>query len=304
MARSADEKATPVSLPMTPTVEAWRAMSPSARLDFQLRAIDALNAAADVMGEGRPHQKAKSRALDALSIHFKATGRVIYLAEEMTVLYPGAQPFTPDILAVLDVPEPEEDERMAWVVADEGKGLDLVIEVLHKGNRDKDLVDNVQSYAQLGISEYFIYDRLRHKIHAYRLPHPGASRYQPVLAQLGRYHSSVLGLDMQIAGTELRFLAGEAELPGSARLIDRLQNIVLSVSARAEQAEGRIEQAEAEALHARARGVLAVLQARGLAVSEAARERVLAEQDAKRLDRWLEQAIVAASVDDALADPG
>ncbi|MEZ4293577.1 MAG: Uma2 family endonuclease [Polyangiaceae bacterium] len=298
MAHSGSDKTVPaLAIPTTPTAEEWRAMSPSARESFQLRAIEALNAAADLMGEGRPHQKAKSRTIDALSLHFKATGRVVYLAEELTVLYPGTQPFCPDILAVLDIAEPEEDERMSWVVAEEGKGLDLVIEVLYRGDREKDLVGNVQRYAQLGISEYFIYDRLRHKIHAYRLPHTGASRYQPVLAQLGRYHSSVLQLDLQVAGTELRFLAGEAELPGSARLIDRLQGMVLSAGARAEQAE-------ASALDARVRGVLTVLQARSIPVSETVRERIAAEQDAAQLDRWLQKALVVNSAEELIADPG
>jgi len=316
MAPLAATKTPPVAIPRAPTVEVWRAMSPAARLDFQLQVIDALNAAADVMGEGRPHKKAKTRALDALGLHFKAIGRAVYLAEEMVVLYPGAEPFTPDILAVLDVEEPEDDERMSWVVAEEGKGPDLVIEVLYKGHRDKDLVQNVERYAQLGISEYFVYDRLRHKIHGYRLPSPGAARYQHILPQLGRFHSSVLGLDMQVVGVELRFLAGEAELPGSARLIDRLQGMMVSASTRAEQAEARAEKAEAAAeqakalaeqtqgqvLAGRARGVLAVLRARGLTVSDGDRERILAESDADRLDRWMEAAIGAASVEEALSD--
>lgn len=296
--------APPVPVPTTPTVEAWRAMTPAERMDFQVRVIEALNAASDMMGEGRPHKNAKARVIDALGLHFKATGRVVYLAEEMSVLYPGVEPFTPDILAVLDVEAPEEDERMTWAVADEGKGLDLVIEVLHKGNRDKDLVDNVERYATLGIPEYFVYDRLRHKIHAYRLPAPGALRYQRVMPQLGRYHSNVLGLDLAIFGTELRFLAGEAELPGSAKLIGRLQGMVLSVEARAEQAEADAEQARAEAAMARAEAVLIVLGARGLAATEAERERIMTEDDAGRLGRWLARAVVAGSIGEVLDDRG
>ncbi len=305
-------------------------MTPDARLAFQIRVIDALNAAADVMGESRPHKKAKTRTLDALGLHFKATGRAVYLAEEMPVLYPGAAPFTPDILAVVDVEGPEEDERMSWVVADEGKGLDLVIEVVHQGDRSKDLVENVDRYAQLGIPEYFVYDRLRHKIHAYRLPASGAGRYQPIVPQHARYRSNVLGLDLSVFGTRLRFLAGEAELPGSARLIDQLQTMVLGVEARAEQAEAeaaearkaageaRTEAAEArtdlvaaqaeaaearaDATRARAMGVLAVLRARGMAVPDAARERILAEGNTQRLDQWLDKAVTAASVDDVLGE--
>jgi len=299
---------------VTPTVEVWRKMTAAEKLAFQLEAIDAMNASVDVMGEGRPHNKAKSRTIDALSLHFKATGRTVYLAEELPVLYPGVETFTPDILAVLDVPEPEDDERMAWVVADEGRGLDLVIEVLYKGKRDKDLVENVGRYGQLGIPEYFVYDRWKHKLLGYRLPGPGAKRYEPLMPQFGRYHSRVLGLDMQVVGTELRFLAGEAELPGSAKLIDRLQDMVLSVTTKLEQAEARIEQAETEvataktevatarteAIDARARGVLAVLHVRGFEVSDEVRARILAEQDAKRLDRWLEKAIVAPTIADVL----
>jgi len=44
--------------------------------------------------------------------------------------------------------------------------------------------------------------------------------------------------------------------------------------------------------------------ARGLAVPDGARARILAEEDTRRLDRWMERAIAAASVDEALGDGG
>ena len=49
--------------------------------------------------------------------------------------------------------------------------------------------------------------------------------------------------------------------------------------------------------------MLTVLRARGLAVPDAARERILAEKDTERLERWLEKAAVAPSVAAALDDP-
>jgi hypothetical protein len=52
--------------------------------------------------------------------------------------------------------------------------------------------------------------------------------------------------------------------------------------------EGRTEEA--------ARAVLTVLRARDIPVPDAARERILAEKDPERLERWLEKAAVAASV--------
>jgi hypothetical protein len=52
--------------------------------------------------------------------------------------------------------------------------------------------------------------------------------------------------------------------------------------------EGRTEEA--------ARAVLTVLRVRGLAVSDADRERVMAQKDPERLEHWLEKAAVATSV--------
>jgi Uma2 family endonuclease len=238
-------------LPTVPTVDAWRAMTPAARERFVIEVNAALTGPADVMGEGQPHRNAKSRILDALGLHFRAIGRVVYLADDLGVHYPGEEPFAPDILAVLDVPQPEEDERMAWVVADEGKGPDLVIEVLYKGDRDKDLVENVERYARLGISEYFVYDRLRQQIHGFRL-NAGASRYQRILPQLGHHASRVLCLDLAIIGNNLRFLSGEATLPFSADLISRLQGMVEGLESRAHEAQAAAEQAQATAAEARA----------------------------------------------------
>src|SRR4051812_958418 len=147
------------ALPVGPTAEAWGAMTADERERFLVNVNEALSDPQNTMGEGRPHKKIKTRALDLLGLHFRAMGRVVYLAEEMSVVYPGEEVFTPDLLAVVGVEEPEDDERMAWVVLDEGRGLDLVMEVVHKGNRDKDLVANVERYARLGIPEYFVYDR-------------------------------------------------------------------------------------------------------------------------------------------------
>ncbi len=56
--------------------------------------------------------------------------------------------------------------------------------------------------------------------------------------------------------------------------------------------EGRTEGRTEEA----ARAVLMVLRARGLAVPDADRERILSQKDPERLERWLEKAAVAASV--------
>ncbi len=60
-------------------------------------------------------------------------------------------------------------------------------------------------------------------------------------------------------------------------------------------AEGRTEEA--------VRNLLTVLRVRGIAVVEAARERILAERDPERLERWHERAILAASVSEVIDEP-
>jgi hypothetical protein len=54
---------------------------------------------------------------------------------------------------------------------------------------------------------------------------------------------------------------------------------------------------------ARASDVLTVLRARGIAVPDTARDRILAQKDPKRLERWLERASVAPSVAEVIDDP-
>jgi hypothetical protein len=51
-------------------------------------------------------------------------------------------------------------------------------------------------------------------------------------------------------------------------------------------------------IEARVRAVLAVLRIRGIVMSDANRERILAEKDPARLEHWHERAILAASVDE------
>ena len=59
--------------------------------------------------------------------------------------------------------------------------------------------------------------------------------------------------------------------------------------------QGRVEEA--------ARALLTVLQARSIALPEAAREKILAQKDPERLERWLERAAVAPSIAEVLDDP-
>jgi Uma2 family endonuclease len=291
-------KAPLAALPIAPTLEQWRAMSPAARERFLILATEALSDPLRTMTEGRPHKRAKSRVVDMLGLHFKTLGRVVYVAEEMAAVYPGEEVFTPDVLAVLDVEQPDDDERMAWVVADEGRGLDLAFEVLHRGDRHKDLVDNVERYARIGITEYFVYDWGKQQLHGHRLASPEARKYSRIVPQSGRYHSTVLDLDLVLQGGELRFYQGMGELIGSAELIQRLSSMVESLEAKAEQAAAKLEQA----LATTRASVLACMATRGLSCTSEQRDRVLACEDLESLQSWLLRALAAASAQDVFEE--
>jgi Uma2 family endonuclease len=245
--------------PRAPATEQWESMLP----DERARVLAMLPAGMPLEllpNEGDPHRKAKRGAHDALDGFFRRTGRKIYLSSDLSVYYPGEPRFAPDLLAVTDV---EPHERMSWVVAAEGKGLDFVLEVHVAGDRKKDEKTNVTRYARLGIQEYFYFDRADQRLTCYRLPASlsgaPASIYQRIVPQAGPFASSVLGLDLALDGARLRFFAGNAPLEDADEMIARLGSMLDKVIAGQEELAVRLaeeqrlrEEAEQQLAEARA----------------------------------------------------
>ncbi len=242
--------------PRSPSQEQWDGMS----ADERTRVVAMLPAEVPwelQPPEGDPHWEAKATTRTTLDDFFGRTGRRIYISSELAVFYPNEARFSPDILAVLDV---ATRPRTKWAVVDEGRGLDLVIEVYFAGDKSKDYELNVERYARLGIAEYFIFDRGQLSLRGYRLPAPIPGRatkprgYQPILPQSGHYASHVLGLELAVEGERLRFYAGTAPLLDANERIEKLGVTLDEVVARKEEAErlARAEAARADAEAARA----------------------------------------------------
>jgi len=249
-----------VEIPVTPSRERWLAMNAAEREAHVHLATMALQRQQELMGEGRPHAIARGTAISTLGEFFGRIGRKIYLADELPVLYAEEPSFCPDILAVVDVEDPgQDDRRSCWDVEIEGRGLDLVIEILNNGDRQKDLVSNVARYARLEISEYFVYDCNRQALYGYHLPLRGTRNYQSISNRSGRLPSTVLQLELGIVDGHLRFFYGEALVPETRELISRLdamleqreRRLVEETAAREAEAEARVaaerRAAEAEA---------------------------------------------------------
>jgi Uma2 family endonuclease len=224
------------AFPRAPTQKEWEAMSREERA----RVVESLPAEVTweemAMPEGDLHTEARWRALDALRGYFKPPRRRAYVSAELPIYYPGERRFAPDLLVVLNA---EPHLRGKWVVSHEGKGLDWVMEVHVGGDRKKAAEDNVRRYARLGIPEYFIYDRAREKLEAYRLPSPEAREYVRMESRNGRYTSEVLGLQLHLEGERLRFWAGNALLLDVEERTDRLRELLGRAEQRRANEEAR-----------------------------------------------------------------
>jgi len=233
-------RTTAAGFPMAPSAEEWEALSPAERAEVVAELPAEVTYDEMAMPEGDLHFRAKISALDALRGYFSRQRRRIYLAAELPVYYPAEPRFAPDLLAVLDR---DDNPRSKWVVSAEGKGLDWVLEVHVGGDRKKDAELNVLRYARLGIPEYFLYDRARNTLAAYRLA-ADARVYTPIVPNQGRYESRVLGLDVQVHKDRLRFYAGTALLLESDELVAQIQELYDDAQRRAEQ-EARLREQEA-----------------------------------------------------------
>jgi hypothetical protein len=121
---------------------------------------------------------------------------------------------------------------------------------------------------------------------------PGTAGWQ-LLDRTGQIEDPALAVPLPLAAL---IDAGRADAAVATALRRRRHPEFL-----AERAEGRAE-GRAEAL---VESVLRVLEARGLALNEVERGRILAERDAPRLARWLVAAVTCGSVSELLGDdPG
>lgn len=232
--------------PRTPTVDQWTRMTPEERT----LVLDALPDERTLLApEGDQHSEPQRVAIETLRAHFGRRGQSVYVAGGLAIYYPGERPFAPDLLAVLDVPT---HRRTAWVVADEGKGLDLALEIHWKGDWRKDSIDNVARYARLGIREYFLFDVRRERLAGWRLP-PEEREYQPLPAKLGRFSSEILGLEIWVEQGLLRFGAVNAPLLSPTELAARLEGLLAETQAHAAAEIERLQEFELLAEQEKAR---------------------------------------------------
>jgi len=154
---------------------------------------------------------------------------------------------SPDVFVVLGVPK---HERLNYLLWEEGKGPDFIIEMTSSSTRHTDTTRKMALYRdRLRVQEYFLFDPfgdyLDPPFQGYRLQR---GVYVPIRPVQGRLPSKVTGLHLERAGSSLRLYD-----PVAGKWLPTPEE-------RANQADARANQAEAEA--ARLRQELAALRQR------------------------------------------
>lgn len=260
--------------PRAPTQAEWDAMTPTE----QRKAAEALPTwvPPEESGamDGDRHARVCASVRSALQGYFAATGQTVYVSGEIAVYFPGAARVSPDVFVVRDA---EPGARDSWIVTRERRAPSWVLEVVVLGHRDKDLVHHPVLYAAHGIREYFVFDLRTRRLHGWRLQDPAIAMYTPIVPQLGRYRSEVLGLDLTLDGEAVRLYHGTARLLDADEIAEELRdrlNDEQMLRAEAEEAKQQADEARQ--------------QAEARATQEAA-ARVAAEAELARLREMLAQ---------------
>ena len=110
---------------------------------------------------------------------------------------------SPDFFMVRGIPKHRRDNYLLW---EEGRGPDCVIELTSPSTRNEDVVKKYELYRDtLRVPEYFLFDPkdqyLKPRLQGHRLL---GGRYVPIEPVAGRLPSETLGLHLEGVGTDLR----------------------------------------------------------------------------------------------------
>jgi len=174
-----------------------------------------------------------------------------YIGGNMFIYYSAAQIKNqdfkgPDFFAVLDVPKVE---RKSWVVWEEGKAPDVVIELLSDSTIDNDKTTKKEVYQdQMRVPEYFWYDPFNPEDFAgFRLH---GRIYEPLTWEEPGYFSEGLQLYLirwegdyeGVTATWIRWADPEGNV------LPTRGEIAIQAQAQAQQAQAQAQQAQAENL--------------------------------------------------------
>ncbi len=150
------------------------------------------------------HREQMVWTIDALKTHF-SQDPTVYVSGDILMYYvEGAPEFSisPDVLVSFGL---GKKQRRTYLVWEEGKAPDFVMEFSSKNTWTKDLTDKKDIYASLNIKDYILYDAeglyLPSQLMGYELVDGNYKEITPDAE--GGIHSSSLNLDFHIREEEL-----------------------------------------------------------------------------------------------------
>ncbi|MHC5540842.1 Uma2 family endonuclease [Singulisphaera rosea] len=158
------------------------------------------------MAETDIHRRGLMDLIETLEDRF-ADDPMVYVSGNLLLYYEEGNKrryVSPDVFVARGVPKlPPRERYLLW---EEGKGPDLVIEVTSRSTRLEDQNRKRTLYGEiLKVTEYFLFDPtqdyLKPAMQGFRLM---GGEYEPIEPVDGRLQSVVLGLHLERAGLELR----------------------------------------------------------------------------------------------------
>ena len=189
------------------------------------------------MAETDAHRFLISNSVSALLWHFSSRSHEVYVSGNNFFYFEEGNPkarLSPDTYVVFG---PEQRDRNSYRRWEENDALPAVVfEFTSKKTQKEDVSDKMQTYEQLRIPEYFLFDPtgdyLKPSLRGYRMTPLGM--YSPIAPQEnGRLASEQLGLELAADGVRLRFFD-----PATGQFLPTLteaQNEILRLTAELER---------------------------------------------------------------------
>jgi Uma2 family endonuclease len=218
----------------------------------------------------------------------------VYVGGNMLMYYHegyGRDHVSADVFVTFGV---ERGIRECWMTWEEnGRFADVVFEISSPSTIKEDLGKKMRLYAQLGVTEYYLYDPQRNNkppLAGYRLV-DGA--YQPMTRLVGveGYSSEVLGAELRVVNARLRVIdpaTGEPLLVPAELEVVRAR---AEAARKAAEERARQEAAARKAAEARAEQEAAAHHAAELRAAHEAAARQAAEDARQATDTALRQAL-------------
>jgi Uma2 family endonuclease len=196
------------------------------------------------MGETDLHRQIMMDLIETLKLFYKA--KQVYVSGNLLICYrpgDGRKHVAPDVFVVKDIDPHARDNYLLW---EERKGPDVVIEITSKSTRKEDTKLKYELYRDvLKVVEYFLFDPRREfldpPLQGFRLAN---TRYVPIQPVNGRLPSYELSLHLEQGDGELKLWnpASRTWIPTPAEAYKRADTARQQAEAELERLRREIEE--------------------------------------------------------------